>query len=43
MTITPAKGKMRLCADGEIFDVGKTNFEVAESGFSFVLPKSNEK
>ncbi len=38
MTITPEKGKMRLCADGEIFDAGKTEFEVAESGFSFVLP-----
>jgi len=39
MTVTPLSGKMRLCADGEICDAGKTEFEVIKDAFDFVLPE----
>lgn len=36
--ITPLDGKMRLCADGEISDAGKTEFEIIKDGINFVIP-----
>ena len=39
--ITPLSGKMRLCADGEIFDAGKTEFEIIPAAINFVLPQKN--
>lgn len=42
--ITPLNGKMRLCADGEIFDAGKTEFEIVPDAINFVLPqKTSDK
>ena len=38
LTITPVEGKMRICVDGEITDAGKTEFEVLNSAFNFVVP-----
>ena len=38
MTVTPLEGKMRLCADGEIYDAGKIEFEVMRDALNFVLP-----
>ncbi len=38
-TITPLNGDMRICVDGEIFDAGKTEFEVIPDAFRLVLPK----
>lgn len=42
MAITPADSKMRICVDGEITDASKTEFEVVNSGFSFVVPSKKE-
>lgn len=36
--ITPLDGKMRLCVDGEIFDAGKTEFEIMPGAINFVVP-----
>ncbi len=38
-TIEPLDGKMRLCVDGEIIDAKKTEFEIVQNAFSFVLPR----
>ncbi len=38
-TITPLDGNMRICVDGEIFDAGRTEFEVIHDAFNLVLPK----
>ncbi len=38
VTITPLEGKMRLCIDGEIFNAGKTLFEICPATFNFVIP-----
>ena len=38
ITVTPAKGKMRLCIDGEITDAGRTEFKIVHDAFNFVLP-----
>ena len=39
ITVTPLSGNMRLCVDGEIFDAGKTEFEVIHNGIAFVVPE----
>ena len=39
VTITPLDGGMRICVDGEIFDAGKTEFEVIHDAYRLVLPK----
>ncbi len=36
--VTPNKGKMRLCTDGEITDAGRVEFEIVPEAFNFVLP-----
>jgi len=36
--LTPKKGNMRLCADGEISDAGVTEFEILHNAVSFVVP-----
>lgn len=41
VTITPLKGKMRICNDGEITDAGKTEFEIVHNAINFVVPKRN--
>ncbi len=38
LTVTPCKGTMRMCVDGEIFTVGETVFEIVPGGFEFILP-----
>ncbi len=38
VTVTPNKGKMRICIDGEIMDAEKTQFEIVHNAFNFVLP-----
>ncbi len=38
ITVTPKGGKMRLCADGEISDAGRTEFEILHDAVSFVVP-----
>ncbi|MBQ7986558.1 MAG: YegS/Rv2252/BmrU family lipid kinase [Clostridia bacterium] len=40
ITVTPNKGKMRICIDGEIIDAEKTQFEIVHNAFKFVLPYS---
>ena len=37
-TITPLDKNMRICVDGEIFDAGKTEFEVIPDAYRLVLP-----
>lgn len=37
--ITPLDKDMRLCADGEIFTVGKTEFEIMKDAFDFIIPR----
>ena len=39
LDISPKKGTMRICIDGEIIDAGKTKFEICPGAFNFVLPK----
>jgi diacylglycerol kinase family enzyme len=39
VTITPIKGNIRICIDGEITDAGKTEFEIIHNGINFVVPK----
>ena len=36
--VTPRKGKMKLCIDGEIAQVGKTVFEIIPDAVRFTLP-----
>ncbi len=36
--ITPKDGKIRLCADGEIYDAGETEFEILHNAVSMVVP-----
>ena len=38
MVITPLDGEIRICIDGEIFDAGRTEFEVVSGAVNFVLP-----
>lgn len=38
VTVTPTKGRLRLCTDGEISDAGKIEFEIMPEAFKFVLP-----
>ncbi len=38
VVITPLDGTMRLCVDGEISEVGKTEFEIIHNAFDFVVP-----
>lgn len=38
LTVTPLEGNMKLCVDGEIVNVGKTDFELIDSAIDFVLP-----
>lgn len=40
--ITPLTGAVRLCIDGEIADMGKTEFEIVHNAFNFVLPASGK-
>jgi len=40
ITVIPLEGTMRICNDGEIFDAGKTEFEVVPGAFNFVVPSS---
>lgn len=42
LVITPLSGHFRLCCDGEIFDAGKTEFEIIPGAFNFVIPKDSE-
>lgn len=42
LTLTPAEDKIRICVDGEITDAGKTEFEVVNSAFNFVVPSKKE-
>lgn len=42
ISVTPIDGKMRICTDGEIFDAGKTEFEIVHNAINFVLPCSNK-
>ena len=39
LAVTPRKGKMKLCTDGEISFVGSTGFEIVPSAIRFSLPK----
>lgn len=43
VVITPKEKTMKLCTDGEISLVGKTEFEVVHDAFNFVIPKVLEK
>ncbi len=38
ITITPLKGKLRLCIDGEITDAEETEFTIIPNAFQFILP-----
>lgn len=38
VVIEPKDGRMRLCADGEISDAGRTEFEIVHNAFNFVVP-----
>ena len=38
ITVSPLGGDMRLCIDGEITDVGITEFEIIHDAFNFVIP-----
>ncbi len=40
ITITPLEGNIRLCIDGEITDVEKTDFTIVSNAFRFVLPEA---
>ena len=41
VTIVPNPEKIRISSDGEIYDVCKTDFEIVQSAFSFVIPSSD--
>ena len=41
-TITPLTGTVRFCIDGEIADMGKTEFEIVHNAFDFVIPASGK-
>lgn len=43
VTIMPQGGTMRICSDGEIFDAGRTEFEIIHDAFNFVVPGVNIK
>lgn len=43
ITVEPLDGTMRICNDGEIFDAGKTEFEVVPEAFNFVVPGVNSE
>lgn len=43
VVITPKEKMMKLCTDGEISLVGKTEFEVVHNAFNFVVPDILEK
>ncbi len=38
ITVTPNRGDIRICVDGEIISAGKTEFEIIHNAFNFVLP-----
>ena len=38
MTVTPIGESIRICNDGEIYDAGKTEFEIVPKAFNFVVP-----
>jgi len=39
VVLTPLKGKMRICVDGEIEDAEKTEFQIVNNAFNFVIPE----
>lgn len=39
VTVTPIKGNIRICIDGEITDAEKTEFKIIHNGINFVVPK----
>ena len=39
--LIPQSGKMKICVDGEIEDVGTTEFEAVHNAFNFVIPCKN--
>lgn len=41
--VTPLAGSVRLCMDGEITDVGVTEFEIVHKAFNFVVPGLKDK
>jgi len=41
VVLTPLKGNMKICIDGEIDDAGKTEFSVVHNAFNFVLPQKS--
>ena len=41
--VTPLDGKMKLCIDGEIKEVGKTEFYIEKNAFRFILPGKKVK
>ena len=42
LTVSPSGGTMRMCCDGEIYDAGKTVFEVVPGFFNFIIPSEAE-
>lgn len=42
LEVTPLKGKMRICVDGDVMETGETVFEIVPQAFEFVLPKKDE-
>ena len=38
VSVTPENSTIRLCADGEITDAGKIEFEIIHNAFNFVIP-----
>jgi diacylglycerol kinase family enzyme len=41
IAVTPLNGKMRICVDGEIEDAERTEFEIVQGAFDFVVPSKN--